>query len=226
MLSTTMPQISDEDRQRIDQAVQQAEALAAVEIVPVIAGSSGRYDRSEDICGLWTGLVAMAVAWTLYPLPQVDSGEWGGVSPWWHLVVLIAAMVVGFLVGAILAARIALLRRLFTPSAEQAEEVDRRARAMFFDARVHHTTGASGILLYVSLLEHRAAIIADQTVLNVLGQEPLDALCEKFTTLLHSGTPTEALCDTIAQLGERLAKDLPRTESYVDQLPNALVVLE
>ncbi|MEX0793249.1 MAG: hypothetical protein WD045_08950 [Pirellulaceae bacterium] len=226
MLSTTMPNISDEDRQRIDQAVQQAEALAAVEIVPVIAGSSGRYDRSEDICGLWTGLVAMAVAWTLYPLPQVDSGEWGGVSPWWHLVVLIAAMVVGFLVGALLAARIAPLRRLFTPKAEQAEEVDRRAREMFFDNRIHHTTGASGLLLYVSLLEHRAAIIADQAVLNVLGQDQLDALCEKFTTLLHSGTPTEALCDTIAQLGERLAKDLPRTESYVDQLPNALVVLE
>lgn len=221
-----MPNISDEDRQRIDQAVQQAEALASVEIVPVIAGSSGRYDRSEDICGLWAGLVAMAIAWTLYPLPQVDSGEWGGLSPWWHLVVLIAALVVGFLAGAMLAARLAPLRRLFTPRSEQAEEVDNRARSMFFDNRVHHTTGASGVLLYVSLLEHRAAIIADQTVLNVLGQEQLDALCEKFTTLLHSGTPTEALCETIGHLGERLAKDLPRTESCVDQLPNALIVVE
>jgi len=226
MLSPALPQISDEDHQRIDQAVQQAEALASVEIVPVIAGSSGRYDRSEDICGLWTGLVAMAIAWTLYPLPQVDSGEWGGVSPWWHLVVLIATMVVGFMAGAILAARIPPLRRLFTPTAEQAEEVDRGARAMFFDNRVHHTTGASGLLLYVSLLEHRAVIIADQAVLNVLGQEQLDAHCEKFTTLLHSGTPTEALCETIRELGQRLATDLPRTETCVDQLPNALVVVE
>lgn len=226
MLTSTLPNISDEDHQRIDQAVGQAEAMASVEIVPVIAGSSGRYDRSEDICGLWAGLVAMAIAWTLYPLPQVDSGEWGGLSPWWHLVVLIAAMVVGFLAGAILAGRIPPLRRLFTPVAQQAEEVDRKARAMFFDNRVHHTTGASGVLLYISLLEHRAAIIADQAVLNILGQEQLDTLCDEFTTRLHNGTPTDALCETIQQLGERLAKDLPRTESCVDQLPNALIVVE
>ena len=94
----------DADRDRVNAAVREAESATSAEILPVVARSSGRYDRPED----W-------------------------------------------------------LRRLFTPHTQMREEVLSRAREVFFDQRIHHTGGASGVLLYVSLFEHMAAVIADQS---------------------------------------------------------------
>ena len=46
---------SDEQRRAVAQAVAEAEGKTSAEIVPVVATASGRYDRAEDIVGLWTG---------------------------------------------------------------------------------------------------------------------------------------------------------------------------
>ena len=47
--------ITDADRQRINAAIADAELHTSAEIVPVVASASGRYDRAEDIAGLWLG---------------------------------------------------------------------------------------------------------------------------------------------------------------------------
>ncbi len=106
------------------------------------------------------------------------------------------------------------------------EEVYGRAREIFFDKRVHHTGGGSGVLLYVSLFERMAAVIADQGILDKLGQENIDELCREFTQRLHEGTPIDALCDTASSLGRRLAPLLPRAEDDVNELSDALVVID
>ena len=41
-----------------------------------------------------------------------------------------------------------------------------RAREVFFDKRVYRTAGGTGLLVYVSLYERMAAVIADQKVLE------------------------------------------------------------
>ena len=80
--------------------------------------------------------------------------------------------------------------------------------------------------MYVSLFEHMAAVIADQSILDKLGQEHIDECCREFTQRLHEGTPIDALCDTVGSLGRRLAPLLPRTEDDVNELPDALVVID
>ena len=122
--------------------------------------------------------------------------------------------------------RIDWLRRLFTPRTQMREEVYGRAREVFFDRRVHHTGGGSGVLLYVSLFEHMAAVIADQSIVEKLGQEQIDKICGEFTQRLHEGNPIDALCDTVGSLGQRLSPLLPRAEGDVNELPDALVVIE
>ena len=216
---------TDADRQRINQQIQEAESKTSAEIVPVVARSSGRYDRPEDIVGLWFAVVGMIVVWLVYPLPEVDRGGWGGSAPVWQLVAMVAAVVIGFVLGAFVAGRVDWLCRLFAARGEMREEVFSRARAVFFDNRVHHTAGGSGVLLYVSMFEHVAAVIADQTVLEKCGQEKIDEFCREFTGRLHEGSPTDALCETIKSVGEHLAGLLPRAEDDVNELADALVVL-
>lgn len=217
---------SDADRERVNRAVRDAESVTGAELVPVVAQCSGRYDRAEDIVGLWCGLLTLTVVWSLFPSTVAVSGSWEHPSPGGQLVALLAAVVAGFLVGAILASRLPGLRRLFTPRRQMEEEVLLRARSVFYDQRVHHTTAGSGLLLYVSLYERMAAVIADQSVLDKLGQDQLDALCRELTQQLQHRSPIDALCATLELAGQRLRTVLPRSEDDVNELVDALVLVD
>ena len=217
---------SADQRQRIQETVAQAEANTSCEIVPVVATASGRYDRAEDVLGLWLATIAAILVWTLYPRAAEETGDWAGMSFDTGLVALVASIVVAFLVGAVLGSQIGWLRRLFTPSDQMKDEVAARARQAFFDRRVHHTSGATGLLIYVSLFEHRAAILADQEVLEKLGQAKLDELCNQLTGALHDRHPTEAICAVIESAGQQLGGVLPRAEGAANELPDALVLID
>lgn len=214
------------ERTRINQAVASAESRAAVEIVPVVARQSGRYDRAEDVVGLWLGVLALIATWFLLPRRDPEPGAWSAMPDWLQLVLLVLSVVVGFIIGAILASRIDGLRALFTSAQEKRDEVLARARQVFFDNRIHHTSGGSGILIYVSLLEHVATVLADRSVLDKLGQPAIDELCTHLTQRLKTTTPAEALLETIQRAGERTAAVLPRGEGQANQSPDALVVME
>lgn len=217
---------SDADRERVNRAVRHAESVTSAELVPVVAQCSGRYDRAEDVVGLWCGLLTLTVVWSLFPSTVAVSGSWGHPSPGGQLLALLVAVVAGFVVGAIVAGRLPGLRRMFTPRRQMEEEVLLRARSVFYDQRVHHTAGGSGLLLYVSLYERMAAVIADQSVLDKLGQDQLDALCRELTRQLQHRSPIDALCATLEAAGQRLRTVLPRSQDDVNELADALVVVD
>lgn len=216
----------DADHDQVTQAIQEAEATTSAEIVAVIARSSGRYDRPEDIVGLWFAAVAIVVAWIAYPSPSNDAGDWGAAAPACQLVAMLASGGVGFVVGVVVATQARWLRRLFTPRSQMTDEVYRQARQAFFDKRVHHTDGGAGVLLYVSLFERMAAVIADQRVLEALGQARIDEVCRELTTRLHEGNAIDALCDTSRSIGRLLAAVLPRSTEDINELEDALVVID
>ena len=69
------------------------------------------------------------------------------------------------------------------------EEVYARAREVFFDRRVHHTGGRSGVLLYVSLYERMAAVIADQSILERIGPARIDEILPRVHPAPAHGNP-------------------------------------
>ncbi|MGE5610282.1 MAG: TPM domain-containing protein [Bacillota bacterium] len=217
---------SEEQKQRIAQAVGQAESRTSAEIVPVVATASGRYDRAEDIVGLWVGLIAMSLVWLLLPKNPLETGNWGQRSLPMDWGMLIGTMVLGFIVGTALGSHVGWLRRLFTPIRQMREEVAERARQVFFDARVHHTTSRTGLLIYLSLYERTAVLLADQMILEKLGQPALDELCARLVTGLRSGKALEPLCDTIEEAGSKLAQVLPIAADDRNEIGNALVVID
>ncbi len=219
---------SEADRQRINDGVRTAEIKTSAELVPVVVTSSGRYDRAEDMIGLWTGLALMILISMFWPAPlqSTESGSWGPDPGTVQTVKLITVMIAGFFLGAIIGARISCLRRLFTPTVQMADKVNQTAQSVFFDKRVHHTQCAGGILIYVSLFERIAVILADQSVLQAVGQPALDELCRSLTQNLRQNGPTEAICQAIQAAGEKLAIALPRLASDANELPDSLVTID
>ena len=217
---------TDEQKKRINDAVVEAESKTSAEIVPVVATASGRYDRPEDIVGVWLGVAALVGAWAVLPAAGGEPGSWGGFPAVVHLICLAAAVVVGFVVGAVLGSYVGWLRRLFTPRNQMRDEVSAAARQAFFDGRVHHTAGATGLLVYVSLYERMATVLADRAVLDKLSQAALDELQVGLIEQLRTAGPTEAICGVVRAAGERLGEVLPRAEDDVNELPDGLVTID
>jgi len=218
--------LSADDRTAICQAVTEAESNTSCEIVPILATSSGRYDRAEDIAGLWLGLAAMAVTWYFWPRPALEPGSWHPEREWLELAALVVSLIAGFVVGAVASSRIGWLRRLFTPRTMLRDEARARAHQVFFDERVYRTAGQNGLLIYVSLFERQAVILGDTGIVERLGQAALDALCRQMTDRLRSSSLREAFCETIRAAGQQLAPILPRQSNDVNELPDALVILD
>lgn len=217
---------NDAARQRINAAVAAAESRTSAEIVPVVTGSSGRYDRAEDMAGFFVALVLLVAAWLFFQRVENAAATWDAPSLRLNLPAIVLILAGGYFIGAILCSQVGWIRRLFAPRAERATEVELRARQAFFDQRIHHARSSSGLLLYVSLFERRAAVIADETVIEKLGQPAIEALCAQLTTLLHEGDMVAALERTITRAGEQLVAVLPRQADDTNELPDALVLVD
>jgi len=214
-----------DDRRRVAVAVAGTEGRTAAEIVPIVATESARYDRAEDLGGGLLGLSAMAAVWMFFQGENPAAGGWDGLALSVPPFVLVLTLVAGCVIGVILTARVAWLKRLFASRRRGERAVDERAAQLFFDQRVHHAPTGSGVLIYVSLFERRAAILADRTAFDVLGQKRIDEMCRWLSGDLKRGDVTGSLCTMIERLGDALAGDLPRADGDENELPDALITI-
>ncbi len=214
---------TESDKQAVARAISEAESRTSAEIVPIVATASGRYDRAEDIVGLLTGLLAMASGWLFCPAmhPATAWTANAGSLPADGLIPALVSVVLGFIAGSALATRFPALRLPFIPAAEMDAEVSKAAHSAFASARVRKTTGATGVLLYVSLYEHRVVILPDHGITGV----PEAAWTTTRDLLIHGlrkNAATEGLVAAIQQCGETLSAPCPRREDDTDELTNEL----
>jgi len=219
-----MEQFTSAEIQRIDNAVQAAEQLTSAEIVPVIAKCSGRYDRAEDVFGACCGVgLLLFVEFFLHPSlePPMDWRE----ESLWPILMKLLFLMLGTVVGVVLSSHLWGIRRFFVPRSELTAEVQARAKQIFFDQRVHNTTGHWGILLYLSLFERRAVVLADDQIVERLGDSVIDRWCLHLTEHVGANGPIFALEKIIAEIASELAEACPATPDQTNERPNTLVLI-
>ena len=213
--------LGDRIRRPIAEAVQQAEEKTAAEFVPVIATTSDRYERAEDMVGLIFALIAVLIVGVV-----VGIGD-DGVTAWLAITALILSVIFGFIVGVLCSSQLRGLRRLFVSQQRRYLAVSSRARQVFVDRRVHQTAGGTGVVLFISLFERMGLVLADQAIKDHLSEGTLDDYSRRLTETLQSGGDVgDALVAVISELGERLGEVLPRYEDDLNELPDALVLLD
>ena len=199
---------TEAEQDRIQQSVLAAEAKTAGEIVPMIVTSSARYTEIE-LLGLVTGLFLGVVAEWFW------SDPWG--SEYLNLWPIFGALA-GFLI-----AKIPLVKRLATPRSRQVEAVHRLALASFSEHGLHYTREHTGILILVSLLEHRVEVLADRGINAKVERDTWQEIVGILTMGIKSGKAADAFCKAIEHCGEILATHFPRAEDDKNELPNRLV---
>lgn len=187
-------------RDQIVAAVREAESRTAAEIVVVARARSGTYRDAHFAFGF---AVAVATLTALFYLPTV--------FPYWLFPI---DVVVSFAVGSLLAATIGPLGRALVPHGRLDAQVTEGAHAAFFAGGVSRTSGRWGVLVYVSVFEQRARVVADIGV---------DANLEQATAAIQEGARDPSrLPDGIRALGAALAQSLPRSADDRNELPDAI----
>ena len=194
----------------------------------VLATRSGRYDRAEDLFGLLLAVIAVAVAWVTWQDLEPNTDDWAlGHSPVLGLGAVLAMFVLWAFFGAALATRFPALARPFIPRAQIEAEVRRRGFEAFHLFRVGHTTGHTGMLLFVSLLERTAWVVGDDAISAKLPQSTWDDACSAIAQGFRRGEHEKGLVEAISLCGKALAEGFPRRPTdAINELPNTVQVMD
>jgi putative membrane protein len=215
--------LSKSESESVMAAIESAEATTSAEVVVCIATRSGRYDRGEDLIGVAVALLCVAGAWITFQGAHAES--WG-LSLNLGLLPILGIFAVGFSIGAAAATFFPALSLFFSTRAEMRSNVHDRARIAFQDLGVRGTRAATGVLIYVSLLERTVSVIGDHAITEAIEQKTWDSLRDAVIAGIAEGRPSEGLCKAIKQAGAVLATHMPGSHDDTDELGNHLRIID
>jgi putative membrane protein len=193
------PLFTDAEHAQIREAVAVAERRTAGEIVPYVVARSGRYEiavwRGGALGAIVAAAVALAVAWAY------DGWGFGWLYSAWAMAFV---MTFGGVLGAALAWFVPFLRRSFAGADRLSRRVHRRAEAAFLEEGVFDTRDRTGILIFVSLFEHRIEVLGDAGINKAVAPEEWVEVVERVRRGVKSGHLADGLTDAIAMCGDLL----------------------
>jgi len=222
-------QLTEVDHDKVSAAIAAAEAHSNGEIVAVATPLSDSY---HDV----------ALHWALVPLFGVLA--WAAWRPsaltWWYEFLLggwtpeptLGQLLTLLLIFAALKFTVALLilkwmplRLALTPSATKHRRVRRRAVTVFRAAAERRTEGRTGVLIYLSMGERRAEIVADEAILKVTDEHTWGEAMAALLVNVRAGRPGDGIVAAIERVGTVLAEHFPRSEGDVNEIPDKLIEL-
>jgi putative membrane protein len=201
--------ISEQDRERISTAIRAAEAKTSGEIVCVLAKSS------TDVTALpvfIAAVVALALPWLLVASTAMPVNR------------ILSLQIVVFLALALLLClpriRVALL-----PRAARRAVAYRAAMEQFNMRGIAQTKDRTGILIFVSLAERYARIIADDGIAARVPQSEWQGAMDTLAACMRDGRIADGFIAAIDVCGNELAMHFPRTKADRDELRDRIYLI-
>ena len=198
-----------DEQSRIEAAVREAESRTSGEIVPLVVDASYHYPRAEIVGG---GVFALALGVLL-------AWAFGHSSVW----VFLPIFLVSYLPCRWLIRALPGLKRQLIHPVEIAAEVEEKALIAFLEHGLHQTRDATGVLILISLFEHRVRVLADSGISAVVPQQTWDEIVATITAGIRAGKTCDALCTAIGRCGDLLQERFPRQTDDRDELPNLIL---
>ena len=201
------PYFNEQQLKQLEDAINTAEETTSGEIVVLVVDQSDEYVGATWKVTLAFTMLASFLAYTLQP--HLDT--------LWLLSIQFAFLAVGFLLG-----QLWFLKKLFISDAEIEMEFTQRAYQAFIENRVDRTIDRTGILIFVSMKEHRIRILADSGISQKVESNIWDGLVEKLVSEIRAGRLPEGLLQVIGVCGKLLSQYFPRKDGDKNELPNGV----
>lgn len=195
-------------RQRGAEAIRNAEATTAAELVLAVRHEAARHYRASLAAGGLVAAVAvlvMLVSPTVYAVPLIAID--GGLA---------------FLLGFVVSRLVPGVRRRLTTRKQRHAAATSAARRAFVEQGVARTSGRTGLLVFVALFERSAVLVADTGIPVALLGEPYRA-AERALAARVEALDFDGLLAALNELGPLLARALPRTATDSNELADDVV---
>ena len=221
--------LGEADHAKVSAAISAAEGNTAGEILAVVTDYSDRY---HDVALHWSVLVLVAVLAWAAACPSCLEYWWDAIVGGWHtgpstreLLTFLLFLAVAKFTAVLLILRYMPLRLFLTPGNTKTRRVRRRALTVFKAAAERRTAGRTGILIYVSMGEHRAEIIGDEAITSVTTPETWGEAMTDLIAHVKQGRIADGMVAAIADIGVVLSEHFPRSAEDKNEIPDKLIEL-
>ncbi|MFV0646031.1 MAG: TPM domain-containing protein [Sphingomonadaceae bacterium] len=221
--------LSESDHRRISEAVAEAESRTSGEIVTVLARQSDGY---TDVALSIAAFIALLTVSLVAAFPDFFTGvadyflnNWAHEWTVQQVLVLAAVLTTAKFAVVWLLLLWQKLRFALIPGRVKTRRVHERAIGPFKVGAERRTKGRTGILIYLSMQEHRAEIVADEAIASqvpaeVWGEAMADMLIE-----IKKGRIADGIIAGIRDVGAILADHFPPDSADKNELPDRLIEL-
>jgi len=225
-----MPNLSEDEHTLVSAAVAEAESTTAGEIVTVVANRSDGY---SDVALAWSAIVAFTAIAALMFFPDfylglVDRLLGGWNNEWTPRGIFGLALAVGIIkFGAMWLLQLwQPLKFLLIPAPIKTRRVRLRAISLFKVGAERRTRGRTGVLIYLSMREHRAEIVADAAIASKVAPEIWgEAMAAMLAELKDGRGCGSGLAAAVTEVGKVLSENFPRDSDDINELPDRLIEL-
>jgi putative membrane protein len=230
-----MKTLSPSDLSAIEAAVREAELRTTGEIYCVVAEESSDYGETPLAWAAGVALLAPALLllggvevsipdfFSTWTAVQVGEAIEGAVRR--ALIGAIVLQAILFVATALIVS-IPAVRRTLTPRGLKRDRVRRRATEQFVAKNLHLTRERTGVLIFVSLGERMAELIADEGIASHVDPKVWDRAMAALIEGLKRGQPAAGYAAAIGLCADVLAERFPpRPDDNPNELSDAVVVL-
>jgi len=201
-------QFSKADHEAVAAAIREAEKRTSGQIVCVLAHASSDY---AYVTILWASVLALLAPWPLIEFTQ------------WSVQRIFVVQLVVFMAAALIFSWPP-LRLVLVPRVVRRARAHRAAVEQFVVRRVAHTKNRCGVLIFVSLAERYARIIADEGIAQKVHNSEWQAAVDALVAHMRDGRIVQGLAAAIERCGAVLAAHAP-PDGSANELPDRLYVM-
>jgi putative membrane protein len=210
---------TEQDMQRIRDAVKEAESKISGEIVPVIVERSGFY----TIANYRGALIAAGLAFLAVILLDRYVFTQSSFSLLYDPLFIFFLVMLAGVAGAVLPQWSDTLKRWLLVQVHMDNATKARAENAFLEEEVFATRQRTGIMIFISMFEHEVIVMGDKGINEKVQQRDWDHLVNQLTSSIRAGRMIEGIEQAILRCGQiLLEKGFHRTDDDVNELRDEL----
>jgi putative membrane protein len=203
---------TEEEKKRIENTTGDIEKRTIGEVVVMVVDRSDEYREAEVIGGVFLGSLFALIASVLL----LHSSLWS----------YIPLSFLFFFPSVYLFKKFPVLKISFIGHGRKELAVMQRAVRAFYEKGLYKTRQNTGVLFFLSLLEHKVWILADKGICEKIDQDTLNRFAQTVSHGIKEGRACDALCDAMKEAGELLARHFPITAGDTDELSDKVMTGE
>lgn len=200
---------TEEEKEKIKVTTIEVEARTIGEVATVVIDQSSEYREAEIAGGVFVGSLASLIISVLF----FHASVWA----------FIPCAFILFFPARLLFQKVPALKISFIGKARKEKAVKERALRTFYERGLYKTKKHTGVLFFLSLLEHKVWILADKGIHGKVQQQTLNRFARIVSDGIKDGRAPDALCEAITGMGELLWEYYPITDADTDELPNVVM---